>query len=117
MSKQNVDGWIPCKVAVSSGKVAQRAYVYLSDVSGVLDIGMRVVVELMHPNGTALQVIGTVERRIASMKNYRYLAIRIPWDVGVSLAKLVGVDVKKGERVEVYNYVARVREVSLPPLR
>ncbi len=117
MSKQDVNKWIPCKVVVSSGKVAQKAYVYLSDVSGALDLGMRVVVELMHPNGTALQIIGVVERRIVGMKNYRYLAIRIPWDVGVALAKLVGVDVKKGERVEIYNYVARVVEVNTPPLR
>ncbi len=117
MNRQDVDKWIPCKVAISSGKVAQKAYVYLSDVSGALDLGMRVVIELMHPNGTTLQVIGVVERRIESMKNYRYFAIRIPWDIGVALAKLVGVDAKKGERVEIYNYVTKVREVSTPPLR
>jgi hypothetical protein len=75
------------------------------------------MIELMHPNGTTLQIIGVVERRIASLKNYRYMAIRIPWDVGMSLARLVGANVKKGERVEIYDYVARIKEVSLPPLR
>jgi len=116
MDGPHIGGWLPCKVALSN-KVAQKAHMYLSDVPGVLEAKMRVVVEVMHPNGTTLQIIGVVEKPITSLKNYRYVAIRIPWDVGLTLAKLVGVDVKKGERVEIYNYIARVKEVSPPPLR
>jgi len=116
MDGSHLGGWFPCKVALSN-KVRQNAHVYLSDVSGVLETKMRVVVEVMHPNGTTLQIIGVVEKPITSLKNYRYVAIRIPWDVGLTLAKLVGVDVKKGERVEIHNYIARVKEVSPPPLR
>jgi hypothetical protein len=113
--------WVPCKVALAN-KVMRNARpylsarLYLSDVSGVLEPKMRVLLEVMHPNGTTLQIIGVVERSIRRMKNYRYVAIRIPWDVGVALAKLVGADVKKGERVVVHNYVARVKEVRPPPL-
>jgi hypothetical protein len=28
----------------------------------------------------------------------------------------MGIDVKKGERVEIHNYVVRIREVKTPPL-
>lgn len=114
MDGSNTGGWVPCKVALSN-KVIQKANMYLSDVAGALEPKMRVVVELMHPNGSTLQIVGVVERHVTSLKNYRYVAIRIPWDVGLALAKLVGVDVKKGERVEIHNYIARVKEVT-PPL-
>jgi hypothetical protein len=116
MDGSHTGGWVPCKVALSN-KAIQKAHVYLSDVAGTLEPKMRVVVELMHPNGATLQIIGIVERPVTSLKNYHYVAIRIPWDVGLTLAKLVGVDVKKGERVEIHNYIARVKEVSPPPLR
>jgi len=116
MDGMHASGWVPCKVALSN-KVIPKAHVYLSDVSGALEPKMRIVVEMMHPSGGTLQIIGIVERPITSLKNYRYVAIRIPWDVGLTLAKLVGVDVKKGERVEIHNYVARIKETSQPPLR
>ena len=115
MDKTHWDGWIPCKIVLTN-KIIHKAHVYLSDVSGTLEPKMRIVAELMHPNGTTLQIIGTVERSIARLKNYRYVAVRIPWDVGLTLAKLMGIDVKKGERVEIHNYVVRVREVKTPPL-
>jgi hypothetical protein len=115
MDKAHWDRWIPCKIVLTN-KVIHKAHLYLSDVSGALEPKMRIVAELMHPNGTTLQIIGTVERPVARLKNYRYVAIRIPWDVGLTLAKLIGIDVKKGERVEIHNYVVRVREVKTPPL-
>ena len=111
-----MERWLPCRIALVAGKTSKIARVYLPDVPGALKPKMRVVMTLKHPNGTAIQVVGIVERILRRLQNYRYVSILIPWQAAVSLARLVGASVESGKKIELYDYTVQIEEANMPPL-
>lgn len=112
-----MDKWLACRITLMLGKSTRVARVYLQDIAGTLEPGMRIVLAIKHPNGSVVQVAGFVERILKRMKNYRYVSVQIPWQVAMSLARQVGVAVENGKKVELYDYTAHIEGVSMPPLR
>jgi hypothetical protein len=112
-----MDMGVPCKVALTNMKFT-IARVYFSDISNSLEPGTRVVLTIRHISGATVKVVGVVERIIKRKQQYNYVAVRIPWEAAMTLAKISGVSVEKGKKVELYDYTVDIfKVVSPPPLR
>jgi hypothetical protein len=112
-----MDMGVPCKVTLTNMKFT-IARAYFSDISNSLEPEMRVVLTIRHISGATVKVMGVVERIIRRRQKYNYVAVRIPWDAAVTLAKISGVTVEKGKKVELYDYAVDISKVvSPPPLR
>jgi hypothetical protein len=104
-----MEAWLPSKIYVKVEKQRpRRAYVVLQDVNGWLEPRASVVLLIKHPNGTVLQVLGKVTRRLSR----NYAEIYIPIDAGISLAAQMGVKVEKS--VTIYGYATKIKEVKPP---
>ena len=104
-----MEAWLPSKIYVKVEKQRpRRAYVVLQDPSGWLEPRASVVLLIKHPNGTVLQVLGKVTRRLSR----NYAEIYIPIDAGISLAAQMGVKVEKNTTI--YGYAVKIKNIKPP---
>jgi predicted phosphatase len=90
--------WLPCRVTLTLSSSSKVAHIYIQDIAGTLEPGMRIVMTLKHPNGSVVQIAGVVEKVLKRVKNSRYVSVLIPWQVAMTLARQVGVTVESGKR-------------------
>jgi len=111
-----MDMGVPCRVTLTNMRV-KIARVYFSDISKTLEPKMRVVLTIRHVSGASVKTIGVVERVIKKQHRYdfSYVAVRIPWDVAMMLAKISGEAVEERKKVELHGFGVDISKVVNPP--
>jgi hypothetical protein len=110
----DVEWWLPCKILLYSYR--RRRAVAALRLWFDPGVGTRRVLLFRDGGGNVFQVAGDVNKA-ATKEGYYRAELRIPWDAAVSLAALAKRTVKEGATNVLHNYVAWIKDASLPPLK